>query len=86
MKDLQQVFISLSTVKMSFLDILGEKIFRKLMSLLLATSSRQENFGEFPAKSQTVFIYSKKPKNSCSNLTAYERLHFEVTYYKKLQR
>ena len=36
-KDLEQVFISLSTVKMSFLEILDEKILRKLTLLLLAT-------------------------------------------------
>ena len=77
MEDLEQVFISLSTVKMSFLEILDEKILRKLILLLLATPSRWENFG----KSN---ICSKRPENDRSNLMAYERLYFEVTRYKKL--
>ena len=69
---------------MSFLDILDEKIVRKVILLLLTTSSRRENFGKSPAGSQTLFIYSKRPENGRSSLTAYERLYFEVTHYKKL--
>ena len=60
MKDLEQIFISLNTVKMSFLDILDVKILRKLILLLLATSSRRENFGTSPAKSQTLFKTARK--------------------------
>ena len=83
-KDLEQVFISLSTVKMSFLEILDEKILRKLILLLLATSSRWENFGKSPDKSQTLFICSKRPENGRSNLMAYEKLYSEVTRYKNV--